>query len=133
MTDHSLDAPIAMSVRDLLDIKTSLTKLTEQFASFAEAAEHRHSNLKMSLDSFMPRRETEAVFLAGARRMDTIELDLAAKASADDVQRCASKAQTDEIDRRLAKVEGIYERIVWGILATFGTAAASLIVLQIRH
>lgn len=128
-----LDAPIAISIRDLLEIKTSLTRLTEQFAAFAVAAEHRHGNLKQSLDAFLPRREAEAEFASGARRMAAIEADLATKAETSVVNLCAPQAQADETDRRLKRVEAVIDRVIWGLLAAGGLMAGNLLVLGFKH
>lgn len=102
-----MDTPPAATV--LTDIKVHLARIEERQTASADAADHRHRNLMMRMDAFVPRAEIEREnratndrIDAGLRRADERHDDL-----------------ENQHGGRLKRLEGIVSRVGWAIVAAW--------------
>ena len=113
-----------ISDKDVWEIKLVLTRIEERMAAGAEAAEHRHANMRAALDNFVPRREIEQTFAGLTVRLSSVEADLDERPDA----KCIA-----EIERRLGKIESNQERVIWAVLSTVALTVASLFGVSIKR
>ena len=109
---------------DLFEIKLALTRIEERTAAAAEAAEHRHANLRQAMENYVPRRELDQIFAGIGVRMASIEGELDDK---------AARSTLDALEKRVSKVESNQERVIWAVLSTLGMAAANLFGVTLKR
>lgn len=83
------------------EIMVALARVEERLTSQGLMAEHRHSNLKMTIETLASKRDVEAV---GER--------------------------LDKVDERVEQLENNQAKVVWGVIGTFGAVVASVTGLK---
>lgn len=109
---------------DVMEIKFSLIRIEERMAASAEAAEHRHANIKQAMDNFVPRRELDQTFAGLNTRLTSLDADVAEK---------ASETEVDEVKRRLGLVEGNQTWVIRSVLGLVFSAIAAVAAYAIKH
>ena len=54
-------------------ILVALARIEERIKAQTEQSEHRHNNLKMAIEGFVPRREIEQLFAAQQAQIDDLK------------------------------------------------------------
>lgn len=93
-----------MTDEDSTLIKIQLATIIERVANMQEAAEHRHNNLKMSLEGMASKKELEGVH----EKIASTKADLSA---------------------RITKLEDNQSRVVWALLGTMGGVVIQILGL----
>lgn len=113
-----------VTANDVIEIKFALIRIEERMTASAEAAEHRHANIKQSLDNFVPRRELDQIFAGITARFTSLDADVASR---------AKDGTVADIGRRVGKIEDAQAWVIRTVALIVIGAVASAVTFAVKH